>query len=187
MKILARLLVTTLAATLAAPFVQASETLCQHDEIDFFSCKTKAKGKIISICGNIKNFEINEDSWLQYRFGKPRAVEFVYPQETIGSISKFEGNNFMKYYVVDLRFINKKTRYSVSIEAPYSGEDAREHPRYSGGVTVEVAKTKPVRIACVNSTSFQKYYDHFAGLNEVLRSQNGETDIFFHFHNHVAK
>lgn len=182
-----KIVATLLVIALAAPFAQASETLCQKGEVNFFSCQTKANGKVISICGNIENFEINDDSWLQYRFGKPRAVELVYPQEKIGSISKFEGNNFGKYNVVDLRFINKKTLYSVSIEAPYSGEEANKRSRFSGGVSVEVAKSKPVNIDCANSTNVRKHYSQFARLNDSLRYKNGETDMLFHFYNHVSK
>lgn len=178
---------TLLAIALAASYTWASETLCGQGEIDYFSCQTKADPKVISICGNIEDFEINDDSWLQYRFGKPHAVELVYPQEKIGSIAKFEGNNFSKYNVVDLRFINKKALYSVSIAAPYSGEDANQRSRFSGGVSVEVAKSKRVAIDCVSSRSVRKYYDQFARLNDSLRYKNGETDMLFHFYNHVSK
>lgn len=184
MKIVAALV----ALTLASSFSWATETLCQKDEVNFFSCKTKANGKIISICSNIEDFEINDDSWLQYRFGKPHAVELVYPHQKAGSISKFEGNNFSKYNVVDLRFINKKTLYSVSVEASYSGEEASKRSRFSGGVSVEIAKSKPVSIDCANSTSVRKYYSQFARLNDSLRYKNGEkTDLLFHFYNHVSK
>ncbi len=184
MKIVAALL----AITLAHPFAQASETLCQKGEVNFFSCQTKADGKIISICGNIQDFEINDDSWLQYRFGKSHAVELVYPQEKIGSISKFEGNNFSKYNIVDLRFINKKTLYSVSLEAPYSGEEATKRSRFSGGVSVEIAKSKPVNIDCIYPADVRKHYSQFARLNDSLRYKNGEkADMLFHFYNHVAK
>ena len=176
-----------LAIALAAPYAWASETLCNKGEINYFSCQTKVDRKIISICGNIENFEINDDSWLQYRFGKPRAVELVYPQEKIGSISKFEGNNFSKYNVVDLRFINKKTLYSVSIDAPYSGEGANQRSRFSGGVSVEITKYKPVNIYCGNSKVVQRYYDKFSRLIDSLRDKNGETDMLFHFYNHVSK
>ena len=87
-------IVTALVAITFAPFIaQAADTLCLKGEINYFSCKTKANGKIMSICGNIEDFEINDDSWLQYRFGKPHTVELVYPPEKVGSVSKFEGNN----------------------------------------------------------------------------------------------
>lgn len=182
-----KIVATLLTIALAAPYTWASETLCNKGEVNYFSCQTKADRKIISICGNIENFEINDDSWLQYRFGKPHAVELVYPQEKIGSISKFEGNNFSKYNVVDLRFINKNTLYSVSIAAPYSGEEANQRSRFSGGVSVEVAKSKRISIDCADSRSVRKYYDQFARLNDSLSYKNGETDMLFHFYNHVSK
>jgi hypothetical protein len=182
-----KIVATLLVIALAAPFAQASETLCNKGEVNFFSCQTKANGKVISICGNIENFEINDDSWLQYRFGKPRAVELVYPHEKNESISKFEGNNFSKYNVIDLRFINKKTLYSFSIAGPYNGEEANKRSRFSGGISVEVAKSKPVKIDCVNSTDVRKHYSQFARLNESLRYKKWRNRHFFHFYNHVPK
>ena len=52
------------------------------------------------MCGNITNGEINDGSWLQYRFGKAGSIELTYPKEKTGSFSKFEGYYFNRYGVI---------------------------------------------------------------------------------------
>ncbi|GHU29728.1 hypothetical protein AGMMS50256_15240 [Betaproteobacteria bacterium] len=171
---------------LSIPSICSSATLCRTGEIDYFSCRAK-NGKIISVCGNIKNGTIEDDSWLQYRYGKPHAIKLAYPEKENGSVSKFEGNHFNRYNVIDLRFINGETLYSVTLNGLYSGEGA--NPRYyvTGGVSVEMGKSKRVSIAC---QSIGEYYELFAELNDSLRSHNGyngKSDMLYYFYNHVSK
>jgi hypothetical protein len=170
---------------LLLPSVTMSQTLCREGEMDYFSCKTSNK-KIISVCGNITNGEIDDSSWLQYRFGKVGAIELTYPKEKVGSVSKFEGNFFVKYGVIDLRFISGKVLYSVSINSAYSGEDAAERVSSSAGVGVQIGKAKRVNLFCTKANTVEKYYGIFSALNETLRYNNGETDIFYHFYNHIS-
>jgi hypothetical protein len=170
---------------LLLPSVTLSQTLCRKGEIDYFSCKTSNE-KIISVCGNITNGEINDSSWLQYRFGKVGAIELDYPKEKTGSVSKFEGNFFNKYEVIDLRFINGNTLYGVGINGPYSGDDATKRTEYSGGVSAKIGKTKRVNFNCTKIDG-RKYFWIFGVLNALLTNYNGETDFPYNFHNQVAK
>jgi len=171
---------------LLIPSVAMSQTLCQKDEIDYFSCRVTRGEKIISVCSNITNGEITDDSWLQYRFGKMGAIELTYPKKRQDSVLKFEGNYFNKYSVIDLRFINGNTLYGVDLNGPYSGDDATKRKTYSGGVSAESGKNGRVTIQCAKVDG-QKYFDIFSGINNSIRNHNGETDFLYRFHNRVAK
>jgi hypothetical protein len=56
-----------------------SATLCTADEVILFSCNTKTRGRIISLCGSIK--PNGPTSYIQYRFGTPKRIELVYPTD----------------------------------------------------------------------------------------------------------
>ena len=153
-----------------------SQTLCLKKETDFFSCVT-TNNKIISICGKISS-NVPTNDWLQYRFGRHDHIELIYPESKIGSISKFEGNTFNRYNVVDLRFINSRNAYSVSLNGPYDGDEAAVRSSASAGVNIKLKSKKRVSISCSTIDS-KKYYDRFENLNNELRFINGDTDLFF--------
>jgi len=169
-----RAIATILCMLLLPLAICSAQTLCQKHEVDYFSCSTR-DGKIISVCGNIINEEITEQSWLQYRFGKPSAVELAYPAKKKGSIAKFEGNMFPKYNFNELRFINGNTLYGVNLMGLFSGEDARERKRVSGGVDVQQG-VKSTSIRCLNS-SVGKYESVFGDLNALIDHSYGQTDF----------
>ena len=164
-------LITIIA--LLFPSIALSQSLCGKGELDYFSCETVNK-KVISVCGNISNGEITDNSWLQYRFGKKGAIELTYPKEKQGSVSKFEGNYFNRYNVIDLRFINGKTLYGVNYNDSYSGDEAQERTSPSAGVYVEINHAKPVNIQCAK---IHTAFTYFGYLNDWLRSYNGETNF----------
>lgn len=171
---------------LLLPAVGMSQTLCRANEVDYFSCVTAPANKIVSVCGNITKGGIDDDSWLQYRFGRTDAIELAYPTTKRGSIEKFEGNHFNKYRVIDLRFVSGKTLYGVELNDAYDGEDAQARHKPSGGVSVQISKSKSVSIEC-RTVSVSKYYSVFSDLNDSLRAYNGETDFLYHFYNHVSR
>lgn len=178
---------TALAVVMAMlPCVGQSQTLCHSGEFDYFSCETTATEKIVSVCGNIASGEIGRGSWLQYRFGKKGAIELTYPPKGSDSVAKFEGNYFSKYNVVDLRFINGRTLYGVELNHTYSGDEAQQRDRPSGGITVILNKSKRMSINC-KKVDASKYFRTFSDLNMSLRSHNGETDFLHHFYNHVSR
>lgn len=171
---------------LVFPCVGLSQTLCRAGEIDYFSCETTANQKVVSVCGNISDGEINGGSWLQYRFGTNQAIELSYPPIASGSAEKFEGNYFGRYNVADLRFISGRTLYSVELNHTYSGDEAQQRKQPTGGITVHLGKTKHVSINC-KRVNASKYFRLFSDLNTSLRAYNGETDFLYHFYNHVSK
>ena len=174
------------AIALSLPCVSVSQTLCRPGEKDYFSCRTTTSGKIVSVCGNIASGRIDEDSWLQYRFGKIGAIELAYPAEMRGSIPKFEGNWFNRLNVVDLRFTNGKALYSVALNETYGGAEAQKRDRPSGGVHVNLGKTRVVNTFC-QRVNARKYYGIFGDLNSSLRAYNGETDFLYRYYNSESK
>jgi len=166
-----RHLIIGAAVALLCPLLHAA-SLCHPGEVDYFSCKTTLHGKVASVCGNITNREIDEHSWVQYRFGKAGAVEFTYPSEKSGSINKFEGNHFNKYGVIDLRFMNKDVLYSVALYSAYSGEDALERPHPSAQIHVQEGLKRARTIKCARIDQ-ARYYPAFSALNEELEFRNG--------------
>lgn len=166
-------------------FIQA-QTLCKKGETDYFSCAVSPTGKVVSICGEVADLESNSGNWIQYRFGKPKAIELAYPTERFGSISKFEGNYFGRYNFVDLRFLSGDTLYSVTLYGPYGGEDAEERISYSGQVSVGLpTSSKSVNIPCRKAPGH--YFQAFSELNIFLERHNGESNILQKFGSRATK
>jgi hypothetical protein len=64
-----------------------SATLCTADEVVLFSCNTKTKNRIISLCGSIKTN--GPTSYIQYRFGTQKRLELVYPTDKRPAVKLF--------------------------------------------------------------------------------------------------
>ncbi len=148
-----------------------AQTLCRKGEFEYFSCPISKSNKVLSVCGDMgspRERGTSEDSWIQYRFGKPGAVELQFPREKRGSLKKFEGNYFGRYSFMDLRFINEKTKYSVTLYGPYDGPDADERKGYSGSVSVTLAdQTRPTVISCRDGSE-SRHWENFKYLNIEL-------------------
>lgn len=177
---------TIVFGLLLFPTVVLSQTHCLKSEIDYFSCATSSNGKVISICGNIVDGNLTEDSWVQYRFGHIGRIELIYPTNKAGSVSKFEGVYFRRYNVVSLRFINGKTLYDVDLSLGYQDENTQEHIQPSGGVGVALSKKKHTNINCT-TIDIPKYFEAFSQLAPSLGPYNGKEDILYYFYNEVAK
>jgi hypothetical protein len=72
----------------------AGPSLRAKGEAVFFSSPATAR-KIVSLCGRIagENGAEGGGEWLQYRFGRPGAIELNFPQTKQDSLSKFKGAN----------------------------------------------------------------------------------------------
>ncbi len=169
------------------PAIVFSQTHCGKGEVDYFSCQIVGNEKVVSICGSVADSDNNADSWLQYRFGRIGKIELKYPAEKKNSVSKFEGNWFNRYNVVDLRFINGQAIYNVALNDRYGGDgEAPARKSASGEVNVEVGKLKPISLACKHANA-RKYYRLFTDLAAELRQRNGATDIVYEFHKNASK
>jgi len=76
----------------------AAPNLCAKGETVFFSCPVRG-GKLVSLCGNIGNGKDSGDAgpWLQYRFGRPGAVELGYPAAKQASLARFKGEHVLSH------------------------------------------------------------------------------------------
>jgi hypothetical protein len=166
--------------------VAMSQTHCKKGETDYFSCVTDAAEKVMSICGTVPDGAVDDDSWLQYRFGKPGAIELAYPKAKDRSLSKFEGNFFYRFNFSDLRFISGKALYSVNFLGPYDGNDASPRRGYLGGVDVQVHGRAGVNIHCTTVLG-RKYFDRFNRLNVSLEQFNGESNFLGRFEGRTPK
>jgi hypothetical protein len=91
-------------------------TLCGTTERIIFSCQIKASPKIASVCASADLSE--EAGYLQYRFGAPSRIEFVFPKRKRGSQDAFIWDH--KYSALYgardwLEFTSSNYRYSVHI------------------------------------------------------------------------
>lgn len=175
--------------TLLSAGVDAEETHCGKDEIDYFSC-VLTNSKVASICGNQlkdpKTFEQRDDAWIQYRFGHINRIEFKYPVSKLGSIGKFEGNSFHPYgedhAVLDLRFITKKAFYSFEMMDAYGKSETK---KLSGGVSVEL-QNKRINLNCRKPIQTH-YWESFSELFENISQRNGDTDFMGQFYKSIGK
>lgn len=72
----------------------ATPSLCKHGEMTYFSCQLRGS-RVVSVCGSgavdASASPRHRASWLQYRTGRPRALELVFPERKENSVPKFEG------------------------------------------------------------------------------------------------
>jgi hypothetical protein len=94
-----------------------AQTHCIPPEQTFFSCKIRGTQKVASLCGVSTMGGDNEDSWLQYRFGRLGVIEFRYPRAKEKSIPKFQGEFHRSAMGSDdsLWFTNHGTTYSLEV------------------------------------------------------------------------
>lgn len=96
----------------------ATPSLCAPNESTYFSCRLKSS-KVVSVCGSGRVDPADENghraAWLQYRMGRPGALELVFPKERANSVAKFEGESHRGAGVrIDaLQFSIKGILYSV--------------------------------------------------------------------------
>jgi len=76
------------ALSLAAPVVAAEpENLCGPGETVWFGAALKGTGQLVSLCGLPP--AAGAPGWVEFRKGKPGAIDLRYPAERAGSFKKF--------------------------------------------------------------------------------------------------
>ena len=159
-------------ASTVMPAAAGAQSLCARGEVDYFSCPVTG-GKILSICSNLAEVDTSEPGhWVQYRFGRPSKVELAYPREKTESLSRFEGHVFAPHgdptETTELRFMNDKTYYSVSLSRS-SANRTRDAHHYAGVVSVRRPAAKLVSINC-SRVDGDWYFRRFTDLNyELIR------------------
>lgn len=108
--------------------IYAEVSLCTKTERMLFNCQIARSAKIVSICGSK---DLTRDrGYLQYRFGTPKKIEFVFPTSKVGTQQQFYWSRSQPYqsYVYELTFANGGYFYTIS-----SYEYSEEHSGTPGG------------------------------------------------------
>jgi hypothetical protein len=139
-----------------------STTLCQPDEQVIFSCDLKGSGKYVSLCGS-KNLT-REEGYLQYRFGRPGAVELEFPKDKDSTKKQFTYDHYFRALVdrTNISFVNGGYTYTVFDD--YEG-DVKPEIR-EAGVKVE-RSGKDTTMRCKG-----RAMANYQGLDEILINRN---------------
>jgi hypothetical protein len=104
-------------------------SLCGASEAVIFSCRIKGSTKIVSLCGSK---QLTKDTgYLQYRFGRPGAVELTFPEEKLNSQAQFLYNHYFRSLVDRTEVSFKNSSYTYSIYDSYES-DEKPAKRYRG-------------------------------------------------------
>lgn len=115
--------VTILSRIIAAYFVislttgsyaaTAEPSLCHKDEQIFFSCPISGSANRVSLCGS--NALDHRRGYLQYRFGRPGAVELQFPRDRANTQGAFRYTHYFRPQVdrSEISFDNGGYQYIV--------------------------------------------------------------------------
>jgi hypothetical protein len=104
-------------------------SLCRAEEQVFFSCRVTGSSKLTSLCG-AKSLDARR-GYLQYRFGKPGAIELQFPRDRANTQRVFRYAHYFRAHVDrnELTFDNNGYRYVVF---DYYDADIKPAVRESG-------------------------------------------------------
>ena len=125
-----------LVAVVVAPIgvAAAPTSLCAGSETAYFEC-TMSSGKLLAVCGALPER-------LQYRFGRPGAVELAYPVAADDGPKSLLIARYHRYQTdrLALRFEREAVSYTVF--------DDQEAGRRRGGVEVKTADARVHELVC---------------------------------------
>ena len=102
-------------ALFATPVAGANSpvSLCRSEEQVIFNCPIAGAGKLISLCAS-KSLD-NRRGYLQYRYGKPEAIELQFPQERANTQLAFRYAHYFRAQVdrSEISFDNRDFRYVI--------------------------------------------------------------------------
>jgi hypothetical protein len=129
-----------LAATAAAPLAAAAPaSLCASDETAYFTC-AMAGGRTLAVCGALPER-------LQYRFGRPGAIELAHPAAADDGPRTLQIARYHRYRTdrLTLRFDREGVTYTVF--------DDQEDGRGRSGVQVRTADARIHELVCVGAVT----------------------------------
>lgn len=123
-----------LAGTARADGTPPAASLCTAQETVYFTCPVP-RARWISLCGQAPGT-------LQYRFGRPKAVELRFPESAADGASRLLFAQYGRYQTerIEVRFENQGADYVLY--------DYHEASRHDAGVRVTTAGGKEREIAC---------------------------------------
>jgi hypothetical protein len=126
--------------------INLSNTLCRAEEQNFFTCIVTGSAKVISLCGS-KSLDARR-GYLQYRFGKPGAVELQYPRDRANTQRVFRYAHYIRAQVDRAEITFDNEGYSYVIFDYYEG-DIKPSVRESGvRIRRHGPNTKETELTC---------------------------------------
>ena len=115
---------------------------CAADEEVVFSCRLQKSAKLVSLCASKNLLAEPKTGRLTYRFGKPGAVELLFPQQTVGSPQQFLLFHYFRpgLDTTEVSFANNG--FSYALYQHFEAESDRRSMQESG---VRVASTDASR------------------------------------------
>jgi hypothetical protein len=103
---------TTLLAAQAATKSQSS-SLCRAEEQVIFTCSVVAEARTVSLCAS--SVLDHRRGYLQYRYGKPGALELQFPQARANTQLAFRYAHYFRAQVdrTEVSFDNQGYRYTI--------------------------------------------------------------------------
>ncbi len=128
---------------------------CAADEEVVFSCRLQKSAKLVSLCASKNLLNKPQDGRLTYRFGKPGAVELVFPQQTAASPQQFLLFHYFRpgLDTTEVSFANNGFSYALyqHFEAESGGRNMQE-----SGVRVASTDAAPngtdITLSCTPAT-----------------------------------
>jgi hypothetical protein len=114
------------------------KNICPENNEVYFSCLTK-KQRFINVCKS-------NNQGIQYFFGKPKKIEFIYPLQNTPANSDFFYAHYFRANVdyIELRFRNNNTMYILHDYQSYELNDERK----SAGITTTSNLGKKTEFKC---------------------------------------
>jgi hypothetical protein len=140
-------------------------SLCHADEQIIFNCPIAKVTKLVSLCGS-KTLD-NRRGYLQYRFGRPGAVELQFPRERANTQLAFRYAHYFRAQVdrTEITFDNQDYRYTIFDD--YEGDV--KPPTREAGITISHHDVtgKEVQMACANKPTI-----HLGRLATIIPRDN---------------
>lgn len=116
-----------------AALQQSGSMHCRDKERVIFSCQVGREGKFVSLCA--APVFAGDEGYLQYRYGRPGAIELQFPSERSASLGKFRTAHYFRAKVDrrELTFSNGGVTYAVF--SYFDNEDGKS--RTETGIRVE--------------------------------------------------
>lgn len=107
-----------LFSLLVANNVFATDSLCNVKEQVLFTCSMQ-NGKKLSFCGKATK----DNLIINYKYGKPNKIEFVYPQREQLNNDLFKYNHYLRYQTDYFRIVFVNNDYEYEVYRNYDGEN----------------------------------------------------------------
>ena len=166
-----------------APALAEQATHCASNEVTYFNCTISGGKQVASLCGSGYDEEKKQSGYLQYRFGAPGSLEFLFPASTAQeanldqyTYSATRSRNYDRYWL-ELQFENSGFVYGLrsvekrrEITVDYSASIVVRQLLEPCGVTCPKLQTPPNKIVktyfCSNPKAGAKL--HLAGVVRLM-------------------